>query len=187
MQLRFNFEKSLQAAGVLLRLEEGRMPYMRLLKLLYIADREMLVESASPITGDRGYAMKYGPVLGHIYALIKGGGSRFADWDKHIQTQGYALKLAEDPGRGKLSRGEIEKLTEISDRYRSKDRWEISDLTHDFPEWKQHWPDGAESGSYWIPWEDMIRAQGENEETIKAVEQEESARNYLADLFEIDR
>jgi uncharacterized phage-associated protein len=76
MHLRFHFEKSLQAAGVLLHLEGGRMPYMRLLKLLYIADREMLAETAKPVTGDRAYAMKNGPVLSHVYALIKGESSR---------------------------------------------------------------------------------------------------------------
>jgi uncharacterized phage-associated protein len=183
MQLRFNFEKSLQAAGVLLRLEEGRMPYLRLLKLMYIADREMLAATASPITGDRGHAMKYGPVLSHVYALIKGSGPRFDDWDHHISTQGYAVKLVDDPGRGKLSRGEIEKLIEVSERYRSKDQWELSDLTHVFPEWKKHWPDGAESGSYPIPWEDVLEAQGETAETVKIVEEEEAARNYMTDLF----
>jgi uncharacterized phage-associated protein len=183
MQLRFNFEKSLQAAGVLLRLEEGRMPYLRLLKLLYIADREMLASTAFPITGDRADAMKYGPVLSHVYALIKGSGPRFDEWDQHIQTQGYAVKLAHDPGRGKLSRGEIEKLSQVSERYRNKDQWELSDLTHDFPEWKSHWPDGAETGSYPIPWEDTLAAQGEGPETIKIVEEEEAARNYMDSLF----
>ena len=187
MQLRFNFEKSLQAAGVLLRLEEGRMPYLRLLKLLYIADREMLAATASPITGDRAFAMKYGPVLSHIYALIKGSGAKFEDWDKHIRTQGYAVKLAENPGRGKLSRGEIEKLTEVSERYRNKDQWELSDLTHDFPEWRSHWPEDAESGSYPIPWEEMLTAQGEDPETIKIVEEEELARQYIDNLFGPER
>jgi uncharacterized phage-associated protein len=186
MQLRFNFEKSLQAAGVLLRLEEGRMPYLKLLKLLYIADRESLAESASPITGDRVYAMKFGPVPSHIYALIKGGGPRFDEWEKCIQTQGYAVKLAADPGRGKLSRGEIEKLTEVSDRLRNKDHWELSEPTHDFPDWKQHWPDGAEGGAYAIPWEDILEAQGEGIETIRVVEEEEAARDLMADIFRSD-
>ena len=183
MHLRFNFEKTLQAAGVLLRLEDGRMPYLRLLKLLYIADRELLAATASPITGDRGYAMKYGPVLSHVYALIKGGGSRFDEWDRHIRTQGYAVKLANDPGRGKLSRGEIDKLTEVSGRFRDKDQWELSDLTHDFPEWRTHWPEGAEGGSYPISWEDVLAAQGEGPETVAVVEAEEKARNLLDDLF----
>ena len=183
MQLRFNFEKSLQAAGVLLRLEEGRMPYLRMLKLLYIADRELLASTAMSITGDQVFAMKHGPVLSHVYSLIKGTDSRVADWDRHIRTQGYALKLVNDPGRGKLSRGEVEKLNEVSDRHRSKDHWEISDLTHDFPEWRKHWPENAESGSYPIPWEDLLVAQHKDLEMIKIVEKEEAARNYMDDLF----
>ena len=39
--------------GILLALAGGRMEYLRLLKLLYISDREMIAVSLSPITGDR--------------------------------------------------------------------------------------------------------------------------------------
>ena len=183
MHLNFHFEKSLQAASVLLRQDEGRMPYLRLLKLLYIADREMLAATASPITGDRAYAMQFGPVLSRIYNLIKSSDPRFDDWNKYIQTQGYAVKLALDPGRGRLSKGEIEKLIEVSERYRNKDEWELSELTHDFPEWKAHWPDDAERGSYPIPWEDMLKAQGEDAGTIQLVEEVEASRNYMDSLF----
>ncbi len=76
MNFRFNFEKTLQAAGVLLHLEEKRMSRLRLLKFLDIADRELLAEAAHPITGDVGCAMKYGPVLSRVYDLIKGTGPR---------------------------------------------------------------------------------------------------------------
>jgi len=182
MYLRFNFEKSLQAAGVLLQLEEGRMPYIRLLKLLYIADREMLAEAATPITGDRVYAMKNGPVLSHVYALIKGESSRSNDWFRHIETQGYAAKLKGEPGRGKLSKSEVEKLTEVSERYRNQDRWELCDLTHDFPEWTQHFPVGGDGGAYPIPWEDILRAQNK-EDMVGAVEEEEAARRHLDMVF----
>ena len=57
MTFRFSFEKSLQAAGVLLGLDGGRMERIRLLKLLYIADRELLAESGRTITGDRAVAL----------------------------------------------------------------------------------------------------------------------------------
>ena len=63
MNFRFNFERALQASAYLLRLDGKRMGYLRLLKLLYIADREWLAETGESITGDRAYAMKYGPVL----------------------------------------------------------------------------------------------------------------------------
>jgi uncharacterized phage-associated protein len=183
MHFRFNFEKCLQAAGVLLRLEEGRMSYMRLLKLLYVADREMLASTASPLTGDQAYAMRFGPVLSRTYSLIKETDFRFGEWSRFLQTQGYAIKLVADPGRGRLSKGEIEKLTEISERYRLKDQWELSDLTHDFPEWKRHWPDTADNGSYPIPWEDMLLAQTEGEDVARIVEQEEKCRIYMDKIF----
>ena len=47
MEFRFNFSRTLQSAAILLKLQPNRrMSYLRLLKLLYIADREMLAERA---------------------------------------------------------------------------------------------------------------------------------------------
>lgn len=181
VRLRFNFEKSLQAAGVLLQLEDGRMPSLRLLRLLYIADRELLAETAIPITGDRVRAMKCGPVLSDVYSLIRGEATRSGDWSAHVQTQGYAVKLIHDPGRGKLSKGEVEKLTEVSERHRNRDQWELSDLIREFPEWRRNLPTEDETHRL-IPWADVLEAQGEAELT-KAVEEQEAARLYLDEVF----
>jgi hypothetical protein len=47
-----NVEKAIQAVGVLFRNDRvRRMNYMRVLKLLYIADREALGETGRPIIG----------------------------------------------------------------------------------------------------------------------------------------
>ena len=92
------------------------------------------------------------------------------------------MKLKRDRGRGKLSRGEIEKLTEVSERYRNQDHWELSDITHDVPEWERHFPEGAISGSFPIPWQDILRAQ-HREDMIEAVEHEEAARRHLDEVF----
>ena len=49
---RFNFPKTLQAIATMLRREVSRqMNYMRLIKLLYIVDRECLREIRRPLTG----------------------------------------------------------------------------------------------------------------------------------------
>jgi hypothetical protein len=108
MTLRFNFEKTLQGAGVLLHLDADRMAYIRLLKLLYIADRELLAETGRSMTGDEAVAMKNGPVLSRIYDLIKGVGPKFQEWGDFIHTNYYSVELMKDPGRGKLSKSEIE-------------------------------------------------------------------------------
>ena len=47
MYFRFSTKKTIQAVGVLLRLAKGRIARLRLLKLLYIADRESLRDSAA--------------------------------------------------------------------------------------------------------------------------------------------
>src|SRR5438552_3980832 len=111
MHFLFHFKKALQATAVLLGYERGRrMSYMRLLKLLYVADRESLGRTGRPITGDRAVAMKRGPVLNRVYDLIRGQSARAGEWDQFIHTDRYQVELVGEPGRAELSKGEVAKL-----------------------------------------------------------------------------
>lgn len=130
MNLRFDFEKSLEAAALLLRLDGKRMERIRLLKLLYLADREMLGAVGQSITGDIAFAMNHGPVLSRIYDCIKGTDVRASEWSDFIASEGHAVTLIADPNRNALSRAEIEKLQEVTDRLRNLSEWEISESTH---------------------------------------------------------
>ena len=179
MTFRFNFEKSLQAAGVLLSLDGHRMERIRLLKLLYIADRELLAETGRTITGDRAVAMNHGPVLSQVYDLIKGHALKSSEWDRYIYTDNRSVQLLVDPGRDELSRREFEKLAEVTDRYRDVDDWSLSDATHGFPEWSRNYTEGASSV---IPWREVLAAQGK-EDLVEVIELEEADRCYLDDLF----
>jgi uncharacterized phage-associated protein len=179
MKLRFNFEKSLQAAAVLLHLEGKRMSRLRLLKLLYIADREMLAEIGQSITGDTAYAMDHGPVLSCVYNCIKGDHYRAGEWDEFIHSDGNAVVFVKEPGRGKLAPVEIDKLTMVSEKYRSWDEWEISNETHTFEEWKKHSDRGSSAP---IPWEDILKAQ-HKEEMADVVQEGEAIRRALSDAF----
>jgi uncharacterized phage-associated protein len=180
MNLRFHFERALQASAYLLRLDGKRMAYLRLLKLLYIADREWLAEAGESITGDRACAMKHGPVLSNVYDLIKGNGSKAGLWDDHIHKEGYALELVSDPGRRELSKGIVQKLTEVTERYRQLDDWELSERTHEFPEWRSHYsPEGSPAP---IPWQEILDAQGKAA-MIPSVERDEAARQVFDEVF----
>ena len=178
MTFRFHFERTLQASACLLRLDGKRMDYLRLLKLLYIADREWLAETGEPITGDRPCAMKLGPVPSNVYNLIKGVGSRAGEWDDYIHKQDYSVSLVKDPGRGELSNGVVEKLTEVTERFRQTDDWALSEKTHEFAEWSRHFSGGSSP----IPWQDVLEAQGKAE-MIPAVERDEAARRVFDDVF----
>ncbi len=155
MHFRFDYHKAVQAAGVLLDADDGQMEYMRLLKLLYIADRELLAETGRTLTGDRVVAMKNGPVLSHLYDTIKGQTAHSDQWSAVIHREGYRVILKGKPGREMLSKREIAKLADVTERFRQLENFELSEETHRFCEWKQHYHEGTSTP---IPWEDVLRA-----------------------------
>ena len=180
MTFRFDFDKSVQAAGVLLGLDGDRMGRIRLLKLMYIAERELLAEAGRPLTGDRAVAMKHGPVPSRVYDLIKGESAKAGEWGRFIHSEGHAVVLRADPGRGDLSRREVEKLTEVTDRFRNMDDWTLSEATHEFEEWSRNHVKGASSP---IPWRDALEAQGKPG-LVEIIERDEEDRRVLDALFE---
>lgn len=61
MRLRFNEAKATQAASRLLRLRGGRMSYLKLIKLLYIVDREAILRWGRPVTTEGTSQCQRGP------------------------------------------------------------------------------------------------------------------------------
>ncbi len=134
--------KTTQAAGLLISLHGGNITRLRLLKLLYIADRECLAETLRPITWDSAVAMDNGPVLSNTYDLIKGTGPSGGDWDRHIRALGSrCMTLVSDADVDRLSRHEMNKLRDVAKRFDELDDYELADYTHDFQEWIQNKPD----------------------------------------------
>jgi uncharacterized phage-associated protein len=159
MIFHFNIKKTIQASAVLLKTEQTqRMSRLRLLKLLYIADREALSERARPITGDRPVAMDNGPVLTDTYDLIKGEDFLAPEWEKYVKREGRNVVLATDPGVGDLSRFEIGKLHDIARKFQELDDWDVAEFTHTFEEWKRNVP--SKGSSKPIPIEDILAATG---------------------------
>jgi uncharacterized phage-associated protein len=183
MHFRFDLTRTIQAAAILLRKHPARrMEYIRLLKLLYISDREMLAQHGYTITGDEAVAMKKGPVLSRTYDLLKGEGHGATVWGNFIQTEGYQAVLRRKTGRGKLSAAALAKLKEVSDRYRNMATDDLIDETHKLREWKKVFPPGSRS-SHPIPWELVLKAQGKAE-LIPEVEKDERASALFDRIFD---
>ena len=166
----FDFHKSLQASALAMRLHGGTVAMMRLLKILYIADRELLAETGSTLTGDIAYAMKNGPVLSSIYNLAKLQSAHSEIWDSLILKKGIYLSLKKDPGRGKLSTCDINKVQQLCKKYEESDDEDLSQLTHEFEEWKKAFDPSNPGSSYRMSWEDALAAQGKSDliDEIKA-------------------
>ncbi len=177
---RFDFAKTLQAAGALLREHPLRaMGRVRLLKLLYIADRKSLKETGAPITGDRVVAMRNGPVLSETYDLIKGEHIRTPAWSEHFENLDYVVHLRKEPSTGRLSRYEIETLNDVAHRLEHEDDWAVADQTHDFPEWQKN---EAGDTSKPIPHEDILRAVGRGQD-ISAIRKEAEAVAHMESIL----
>ena len=175
---RFNLNKKIQAASVVLK-GRGHMDRLRLLKILYIADRETLTERGCPIVGGVTVAMKHGPLHSEIYDLIKGSHSKERDWSSHIVSEGNTVALISDPGRMELSPYEIEKLDVVADRYATTDTWELSELTHGFSEWIEN---NREGTSTQIPIEGTLRAVGFTVKEIEEVLADAQSHQKLREL-----
>lgn len=163
MPFRFDSEKTLQAIGVLLAhsVSNKRDNYMRILKLLYMADRRSIDQTGRPITGDGFVAMKRGPVLTRTYNIIKEEDSDSQVWSQYIAKKGYDIQLIDNPGFGKLSKYEIELLQTICEENRELDEWAMVEKTHGFQEWQKN--DPGESSKP-IPLSDVLVALGKQDE-----------------------
>ena len=176
MEFEFRERKAAQAADYLLRLEKGRMSYLKLIKLLYLADRRSLVETGLPITGDRMVSMDNGPVLSRIYDAIKGLAPTLRVWRQYISSrQGY--EVAVQPGQpipqslaayDELSRYDIRILTETHLKYGQYPKWQLVKLLHrELPEWKN--PRGSSTP---IDPAEILRAAGKSNAEIQRIARE---------------
>jgi uncharacterized phage-associated protein len=176
MHFPLKVNKAIQAIGVLFRQDRvNRMNSMRLLKLLYVADRESLKERGRPITGGPMVAMERGPVLEEVYDLIRGQHVEMLVWDEYLRQARYDLELLKDPDVRQLSRYEIAKLQEVAQRYAEDDEWALSRHTHGFAEWQKHDP-GKSCRP--IPLDDLLEAVGRGEVAAKIKEEAHDAAAF---------
>jgi uncharacterized phage-associated protein len=179
---RFDERKTAAAAAVLLREAGGRMEYIRLLKLLYLADRESWLRFNRPITGDRYVAMKYGPVLSATLDLIKAEhevGEELGPWARTIEREDYAVRLMRaEPDLGPLSDAEIELLVDAYRFHETYGKWRLVDFTHALPEWS----DPGGSSREILP-EDILAALGKSPEEIEDARRAAAEDAYLERLL----
>jgi uncharacterized phage-associated protein len=182
MTMRFNEKNATQAAGQFLQLANGRMNYMKLIKLLYIADREALLRWGRPITTDTYFSLKHGPVLSRVHDLITEGpnpvqGESF--WSRHIsEPEHYAVALSVDPSDDQLSEAEEEVINEAFARFGHLTQWDLVDVVHGLPEWQD--PEGVRMP---IGYADILKAGQKTPEEIHAIEEELAALSRVEMLF----
>lgn len=184
MQAHFNEEKTTQAAALLLKLRGDKMSYMKLIKLLYIVDREAIRRWGFPVTGDAYFSMKHGPVLSGVLDLVNESPDDASYWHQHISepTVGKELTLTKPVSTEMLSQAEIDLITEVFKSYGHLTRWTVRDVTHTFPEWQNP---GA--GHQEISYQEILVAVGKSPDEAEETADEIENANFVNNLLQCRR
>jgi len=178
----FDEQRTAQAAAFFLHKAEGRMPLLKLMKLLYLAERESYRLYGEPISGDQLVSMPHGPVLSLTLDMMNGwGGEAQGGWNHWVgERSGHELTLR-NPGMIRseqdllaLSDGDMEILHGTWERFGHLASFELIEYTQSdaCPEWQ----DPHDSNTP-IPTERLLQAVGYDTQAIQGV---------LANLAEIE-
>lgn len=180
----FSQERVAQMAAFFLHLGGGKMAYIKVLKLLYLADRDAMGKWGESISGDEFVSMPYGPVLSQTYALIRDSGtSTEFGWDYWIQDDAnYEVSLKNKFNHNdeldELSEIELNILKAVFSKFGQMKKFELVNYTHDYcAEWED--PLGS---SFPISPESIFRALGKNDNEINALIQQHNIQTQLSAL-----
>jgi len=148
---------------------------LKLMKLLYLAERESLRVYGEPISGDKLVSMQHGPVLSRTLNLMNGWDDQTqGGWSEWVEDRsGHELALR-DPSMIRtpqqdllaLSDGDLEVLEAIWVRFGHMGQFALVEYTHSSAcsEWED--PQGS---SYPIPLDRVLHAVGYQGPAIRAV------------------
>lgn len=137
----FRYKATVEAAAFLLRKSPNNSAsYFRLLKLLYLADRESINQVGRPITGDRPFAFDHGPSLSRLLNIVNDQEPESPFWARFIARDGFTLSFREEPGNLSLAPFELDILSKVIDEHRNRHDWQLSDWTHTLQEWIKNKP-----------------------------------------------
>ncbi len=165
----FHETKATQAAARFLTLRGGPMSSIKLVKLLYLADREALLRWGLPITTDCFLSLDIGPVVGRICELVRGESAPNCarPWRRFISDPDHGeVHLLADPGSDELRAEELRLIEEIFEQHGRHDRWSLVEYTRALPEWT--YPNGS---ALPIEYRDILKSAGKTEIEISRIEE----------------
>lgn len=181
----FNERRVAQIAAFFTKAEGGRIAIIKLIKLMYLADRESLDRYGEPLTFDEMFSLRHGPILSRTLDLIKGtedsspGG--WDDWMADRENKEVEVKDAnfDNEQLDELSNADIDVLDVVWKKFGHMNKWALRDYTHsNCPEWKD-----PSSSRFPLPYSDVLRALGKSEQQIEHTQREIQSRDYLDRLF----
>jgi len=159
MEISFDFDarKAARAMAYLVsRMADQKTDKVKLMKLLYLADRDHFLQEGRPITGDDQYAMPFGPVPILSLDLLDGQFEQGRDGEvfAYLETRNCQVCLKKLPAPLELDKSELRVLDAIIERYGAVGTWDLQDLTRKLPEYQTMYRPGTSTR---IPFELLLK------------------------------
>ena len=137
----FNSQKAAQVAAWFALRDNGSINRLKLMKLMYLAERKTIEQYDMPMFMDKYVSMKHGPVLSRTYDMAKGEtqDATWREWIKSIGDFNLACAQKGEPDFNALSRANIKILETVWVQFGHLDQFELAELTHSqevCPEWE---------------------------------------------------
>lgn len=173
----FSQEKVLQEILYLLSLNGGEMNLLKLMKELYLIDRESIKERDSSVSGDVFFSMRHGPVLSYTLNMLNN--LEQTEWKDSLGKKDHIyypmIQQTAQTEYDLLSEKDKDYIKKVSDRFKSMSDWDIVEYTHTLKEWSDP---GCKSRK--IRFSEVMRALGKDETEIRQAKAEYDFFNELA-------
>lgn len=141
----FQERKAAQVAAFFIFKAGGSLEVLKLMKLMYLAERDSLERFGESITGDAFVSMPHGPVLSitldHINHFVPSQNGGWNSWVSDKAGNKVALKdpsmLRDENDLQALSEADLQSLQHIWQEYGHRSAWDLREMTHNglCPEW----------------------------------------------------
>ena len=137
MRFAFDEHRAAQAASILLERAGGSMDYLKLVKLLYLADRAALIEKEAPITRDHYASMKHGPTPCQVLELIlQERPAEDSIWHRYVKRQYFEVSLCGRAESNQLSEFDVAMLNDVYETFGKLRPSQVVCQTQALPEWQ---------------------------------------------------
>lgn len=178
----FNVRKAAQVVAFFAREQGGKINVLKLIKLVYLADRESMKQFDAPILYDHMVAMAHGPVNSATLDLVNGMAVEVEGWAEFVgERQGHEVPLTHpvaDTDLDELSKRDLRVLAAVWAEFGQMGQYQIRDYTHRYClEWED--PHGSSNP---IPYDRIFKFLGKADSGKLA--QEIEAKQAMSILLE---
>lgn len=178
-----------QVAAYFLWKAKRPVEFIKIMKLMYFAEREFLLSHGSRLTGDELFSLPYGPVLSNTLDRFHkiGLDPKWSEWVECKERNRFSLKNGNISLKSfdRLSDAAIKVLDRVYAKYRDDGAFDLAGLEHI----SEHCPEWQDPGKSRIPLkiEDILRNHGrsrqQTEAIMKSLQEQDEYDRLISDLI----